>query len=109
MIQALREDYQLYPKGIKPEYDKETRLISVSNLIENGHCLFPEDNQDWWFDFEQELLRFPKTKHDDQCDALSQALNEKVSSGIPYIVTRCRRKAPDLTKGFYEPIDWSTY
>lgn len=26
-------------------------------------------------DFENELLRFPKVKHDDQCDALSQLLN----------------------------------
>jgi len=105
LIQALRQDYQIYPKGVKPEYDKETRLISVSNLIENGHCLFPEDKPDWWFDFEQELLRFPKTKHDDQCDALSQALNEKVYGGIPEVITRCRRKAPDMMKGFFDEDD----
>lgn len=43
LIQALNQDYRIYPKGIKPEYDKETRLISVSNLIENGKCLFPDD------------------------------------------------------------------
>lgn len=100
LIQTLRQEYQIYPRGIKPEYDKETRLIAVSNLLENGNCLFPDDKPDWWLDFEQEILRFPKSKHDDQCDALSQALNEKVYGGIPHIVTRPRRYDYGIAKGF---------
>lgn len=74
LIQTLKEEHEIFPTPIKPEYDKETRLKIVSNLIENGTCLFPEDRPHWWMDFEKELLRFPEVKHDDQCDALSQLL-----------------------------------
>lgn len=76
LIQELKTNKNIYPTGIKPEYDKKTRLISVSHIIENGTCLFPDDRPNWWFDFEQELLRFPKTKHDDQVDALTQLLSQ---------------------------------
>jgi len=86
IIQALKSDYNIYPKGIKPEYDKETRLMAVSHLIENGKCLFPNNKPNWWFDFEQELIRFPKAKNDDQCDALSQALSFKGVSQIHFEV-----------------------
>lgn len=76
LIQSLQKDYNIYGvKGIKPEHDKKSRLLAVSHLIENGKCLFPDDEPHWWSDFKQELLRFPNVKHDDQCDALSQALN----------------------------------
>lgn len=101
LIQALKQDYGIYPRGIKPEYDKETRLLAVSNLIENGKCLFPDDKPDWWFDFEQELLRFPKTRHDDQCDALSQALSEEVYGPLKiHTSSRPRRYNYGITKGF---------
>lgn len=61
-------------KQIKPVIDKATRLKNVSHLIENGTCLFPDNKPPWWADFERELLSFPYSKHDDQCDSLSQAL-----------------------------------
>lgn len=61
-------------KPIHPERDKQTRLKSVSHLLENGSCLFPDDKPLWWAAFERELLLFPNAKHDDQCDALSQLL-----------------------------------
>ncbi len=83
LIQTLKNEYKIYPLAIKPEYDKATRLQSVSHLIENGSCLFPNDEPHWWHNFLHELLRFPKAKHDDQCDALSQALGniQKVVRG----------------------------
>ena len=77
LIQALREAHKVYSVPIKPEYDKQTRLMSVSHIIEDGKCLFPSGEPSWWMDFENELLRFPRAKHDDQCDALSQALSHK--------------------------------
>lgn len=82
LIQELKQNHNLYPKKIDPEYDKQARLLAVSHLIENGRCRFPDDNPYWWSDFEKELLTFPNGKHDDQCDALSQALNVKLSCGI---------------------------
>jgi len=75
IIQTLNNSHTIYPKPIKPEYDKETRLMAISHLIENGSCLFPNDKPHWWLDFEAELLRFPRGKYDDQCDALSQVLS----------------------------------
>jgi predicted phage terminase large subunit-like protein len=77
LIQILKREFRICPISIKPDYDKATRLQSVSHLIENGTCLFPNNKPPWWHEFELELLRFPKTKHDDQCDALSQALENK--------------------------------
>ena len=81
VIQYLKEK-GLYLEKILPEYDKQTRLRNITHLIENGNCMFPDDNPDWWLDFEQELLRFPNAKHDDQCDALSQALSNYKPCGI---------------------------
>jgi predicted phage terminase large subunit-like protein len=97
LIQALRQDHKIYPVGIKPEYDKETRLMAVSHLIENGNCLFPSNKPHWWLDFENELLRFPRGKHDDQCDALSQVLQHKTYNSIPIIITRKRRGSIDFS------------
>ncbi len=82
LIQTLRNTHSIYPKEVKPEHDKETRLMAVSHLIENGSCLFPDDNPHWLLDLEQELLRFPKGKYDDQCDALSQLLAQPSKASI---------------------------
>ena len=82
IIQTLRKDHNIRPREIKPEHDKESRLHGVSHLIENGSCLFPDNDPHWWLDFETELLRFPNSKHDDQCDALSQLLGHKSKPSI---------------------------
>lgn len=106
IIQTLQNSHIIFPIAIKPEHDKETRLMSVSHLIENGSCLFPNDEPHWWLDFEQELLRFPQVKHDDQCDALSQALSYKTSSGSGKILTAKIKNKYDS----YSPrLDLSNY
>ncbi|MFP4497255.1 MAG: phage terminase large subunit [Vulcanimicrobiota bacterium] len=89
LIQTLNKEYQVYPESVKPEYDKATRLKAVSHLIENGSCLFPDNQPHWWQDFFNELIRFPKCRHDDQCDALSQALGNKrdCSQNFSYVAT----------------------
>lgn len=72
--QTLRRAYSIDVVKIKPENDKATRLKKISYLLETGKVFFPEDKPEWWKDFERELLAFPNVKHDDQCDAFSQAL-----------------------------------
>lgn len=74
--QALSEKYICTPIPITPIHDKATRLINISNRIENGECLFPNNMPVWWEAFERELITFPHSKHDDQCDALSQLLSQ---------------------------------
>lgn len=76
LLQTLKHDHFITATAVKPEHDKQTRLMSVTHFIENGSCLFPNDNPHWLYGFEQELLRFPKGKYDDQCDALSQMLSQ---------------------------------
>ena len=74
VIQILKDECKIYAEAIRVEKDKATRLKSVSHLLETGRVYFPENKPEWWKDFERELLTFPNVKHDDQCDAFSQAL-----------------------------------
>ena len=71
---------------VTPNNDKQTRLLNVSNLLENGTCLFPDNKPAWRADFERELITFPNSKHDDQCDALSQLLANPPPLGILDVV-----------------------
>ena len=53
---------------LKPSGDKLTRARSIQARMRSGACKFDKD-ADWYQDFEDELLRFPRDKHDDQVDA----------------------------------------
>ena len=71
LIQSLREKH-INVVDIKPDRDKQSRLISQIDLFEGGSILLPKDAP--WLDaFVAELLSFPG-RHDDQVDALSQGL-----------------------------------
>ena len=59
--------------AIKPEQNKRTRMSIQSSKIESGQFFCP-DQAAWLPDFEAELFAFPHSRHDDQVDALSQAL-----------------------------------
>lgn len=74
MLQALKADPRL-PSAIarKPVGDKATRLHGQSRKFEAGDVLLPE-TAPWLGDLEAELLAFPKSRHDDQVDAISQYL-----------------------------------
>jgi predicted phage terminase large subunit-like protein len=62
--------------GVKPERDKITRMSIASWKFESGQVFLP--SQDWWLaDLESELFAFPHIRHDDQCDSISQALNDE--------------------------------
>jgi predicted phage terminase large subunit-like protein len=61
-------------KGAAPDRnDKEMRLIAQSAVFENGHVLLPK-YAPWSAEFVRELTSFPSSKHDDQVDSITQAL-----------------------------------
>lgn len=59
---------------VNPQGGKVARVNAVSPYIESGNVYLPR-NVEWVHDFIEEAASFPKGKHDDQVDAMSQALN----------------------------------
>ncbi len=70
--------------GINPEGGKEARAGAMQPQVEGGNVYLPE-GAFWLEEFITEFALFPSTAHDDQVDALSQALNYMSAS-------------PDLTR-----------
>src|SRR5581483_7195003 len=61
------------PKGDS----KESRLRAVAPLFAAGNVHFPDpeiEGNEWVVDVVEQLVKFPKVAHDDDCDATSQAL-----------------------------------
>jgi predicted phage terminase large subunit-like protein len=61
--------------AVKADRDKISRMAVVSSKFESGLVFFPE-RAPWLADFEAELFAFPGSRHDDQCDSVSQALTD---------------------------------
>jgi predicted phage terminase large subunit-like protein len=60
---------------INPQGGKVARAHAVSPLIEAGNVYLPHpDWQPWVRDFIEECAAFPNGAHDDQVDAMTQAL-----------------------------------
>lgn len=59
--------------AVRPEGGKVTRVNAVSAHIESGNVYLP--NTSWIQDFVEECATFPSGRHDDQVDAMSQALH----------------------------------
>jgi len=57
-------------KEMVPVKDKETRARGIQARIKQGTVYF-DGHADWYPDFEQELVRFPRDVHDDQVDSLA--------------------------------------
>jgi len=51
-------------------------MAVASAKFEAGQVFFPE-RAPWLADLEAELFAFPGSRHDDQCDSISQALMDK--------------------------------
>ena len=77
LIQDLRRS-GTYPIAIKPNADKVIRANAHTAKIEAGAVLVPQ-HAPWLEDFRREILAFPKGRHNDQIDALSQALDRAFS------------------------------
>jgi predicted phage terminase large subunit-like protein len=75
VIQVLRSQIGgLIP--VNPEGGKVARASAVSPYIEAGNVYLP--NAPWVQDFVEECASFPNGKHDDQVDAMTQALNRLI-------------------------------
>ena len=76
LVQELRNDQTPgfpRPIGIVPEGDKWMRMEAQTPRFEAGHVLLPKEAP-WLADFLDELLAFPRGRHDDQVDSVSQFL-----------------------------------
>lgn len=80
VVQDLRDTTRLPILPVEPKGDKVVRLLAVSALIESGRVWLP-DSADWLMDFESEVMTFPNGRHDDQVDAMTQALNYLSTAG----------------------------
>ena len=63
--------------AIEPRGSKESRVNAISFAIESGNVYVPK-NKKFTGDFIEECSQFPNGKHDDQVDAMSQALNRLI-------------------------------
>ena len=72
--------------AVKPTGDKESRMAVASAKFEAGQVFLPE-RAPWLPDLDAELFAFPGSRHDDQCDSISQALIDK-NVRFPMRITR---------------------
>jgi predicted phage terminase large subunit-like protein len=70
--------------AVKPDGDKASRMAVASAKFEAGQVLLPE-RASWLPDLEAELFVFPGSRHDDQCDSISQALLDKNNSFMAWL------------------------
>jgi predicted phage terminase large subunit-like protein len=68
--------------AIKPKGDKVMRMHAHTAALEGGKVLL-KNGAPWLDDFRYEVLAFPKGKHDDQVDALSQLMTWAENRQIP--------------------------
>jgi predicted phage terminase large subunit-like protein len=79
LIQDLRRA-EVYAIGVDPDGDKILRMAAQTAPIEAG-AVYRPTQAPWLDEFKKELLSFPLSKHDDQIDALSQALQRAFAPG----------------------------
>jgi predicted phage terminase large subunit-like protein len=83
LIQDLRRA-NIHAIGVNPDGDKILRMVAQTARIEAGAVHLPTGAA-WLEEFKKEVLSFPCSKHDDQIDALSQALKRAFAPGPPSI------------------------
>jgi predicted phage terminase large subunit-like protein len=75
VIQELKHDIPGLIE-VQPEGGKVARAHAVSPMIESGNVYLPHPAlAPWVEDFIEETAAFPNGRHDDQVDAMTQALN----------------------------------
>ena len=86
LIQEINHTSEIPIIKITPSTDKETRFLTISGMFEAGKINFPQ-NSPWLAQFEDEIMNFPNTKHDDQVDSMTQFLqwSRKKNSHSPQL------------------------
>jgi predicted phage terminase large subunit-like protein len=74
LIQDLTRDGFYGVTRYSTSLDKTMRMQTVTPVIENGLVYLPE-KAEWLAVYLHELTTFPSSKHDDQADSTSQALD----------------------------------
>ena len=82
LIQMLKNETRLPILPVKPLGDKVARAHAVSPLVESGRVFIP-DQASWLRDFLDETTSFPAAPHDDQVDAMTQALGYLRQNNFP--------------------------
>jgi len=85
LIQDLRQE-RIHAIPVKPVGDKIMRMSASTARIEAGAVHLPSQAP-WLEDFRREIMAFPNGRHDDQVDALSQALHRAFSNEGKIIVS----------------------
>jgi len=98
VIRLLRNEIEgivaVIPKGSKTQ-----RAHAVTPLFESGHVYYPNpDNVPWVADHIAEMAQFPRGKHDDQVDPMTQALS-RMPASAPSYPTREDEIEPDMVSG----------
>jgi len=103
LIQELRAANFGRAQAVKPTTDKETRMVNQTALIENGFVHIPAEAP-WLDDFMDEVVMFPNSKHDDQIDSMSQALEAINSWGAGSGLYELYRQDAEALKAQEEEI-----
>jgi predicted phage terminase large subunit-like protein len=81
VIQELRHEIEGLIE-VSPEGGKISRAHSVAPMLEAGNVYLPHPaSAPWVEEFLEEAIAFPQGRHDDQVDAMTQALNRLRQSG----------------------------
>ena len=93
LIQDMKQENVRNIEAVEPDTDKITRMYAQTAVIKNGHVLIPHQAP-WLADYLQEMIAFPKGRHNDQVDSTSQALKWfNYQPGEPYIIQYYREMA----------------
>ena len=96
IIDTLREEIAGI-KPVSPKTSKEARARAITPEIESGNVYLPhpsDPGNEWVQDLLSELRNFPHDVHDDQVDALTQALSNLRDVGRGSITVPGRRRTP---------------
>jgi len=98
LLQELKSSSRLAVFPIKVDSDKVSRAHAATPLIEAGKVYLPQ-GASWLPEFIDEASAFPAAAHDDQVDALTQALNYFRADGAePGIMEYYRKGAEKIRR-----------